>query len=50
MELKKDFNLPVLEQDKIDLLGSIINNKYEIQICLPIDNIKKFLKQFDIEY
>lgn len=50
IELKKDFNIPVLEQEKIDQLESVLNNDYEICIYLPMDNISKFLSQFDIKY
>lgn len=49
-ELHKDFNIPVLDDSQIDELEAIILSEYRTEIHLPVENIKKFLKQFNVEY
>lgn len=50
IELKRDFNIPVLEDTDINMLDHMINSNLKINIKLPYDNIKTFLKQFEINY
>lgn len=50
IELNKDFNLPVLDQKDINKLEDVINSSFSTEIFLPIQNIKKFLSQFNIQY
>lgn len=49
-ELHKDFNLPVLQESEIDKLDEVINSSFNTDIHLPVQNIKKFLLQFNIEF
>lgn len=46
MEKHKDFNLNVLERNKLDELEILINSKYKTSIRLPIDAINKWKSQF----
>lgn len=46
IEMKKDFNLPVVLPDEVGRLDEFINRKSEIDICLPQDNIDFWLSQF----
>lgn len=50
VELNKDFNLPVLKQENISDLSALINTTWHTDIRLPVQNIKKFLLQFKINY
>ena len=50
IELNKDFNLPVLDQKEMYKLEDMINSTFSTEIYLPIQNIKKFLSQFNIKY
>lgn len=50
IELNKDFNLPVLQQKNICDLDDLINANRSTDIHLPVQNIKKFLLQFNINY
>lgn len=50
LELNRDFNLPVLPESEIDKLPEMIRGEWSTDIHLPIENIKKFLSQFSIEY
>lgn len=49
-ELKRDFNLPVLDELDINQLENLIQSHIETDINLPFKNIKFFLRQFDIDY
>lgn len=46
LEMHKDFNLPVLPQDKIDQLDSLINTERKMEINLPNDAIYQWKSQF----
>lgn len=50
IEMHRDFNIPVIMNDDIQNLESTINGKIITDIHLPIENIRKYLKQFNIEY
>ncbi|MVM38076.1 polysaccharide pyruvyl transferase family protein [Spirosoma sp. HMF3257] len=50
IELQKDFNLPVILDSNIKDLEMVLNSDINTDIELPIDNIKKFLSQFNINY
>jgi polysaccharide pyruvyl transferase WcaK-like protein len=45
-EMKKDFNLPVINEHEIDILPDLINSSLELNIKIPIDNIIKWKQQF----
>lgn len=45
-EMKKDFNLPVIEETEIGLLDSIINKDYLLSLNIPWSNIKIWKEQF----
>jgi polysaccharide pyruvyl transferase WcaK-like protein len=45
-EMKKDFNLPVIEAEELSLLDNLINSAFETKIKLPQDNIDKWKDQF----
>ncbi len=49
-ELHKDFNIPVLHQNRIEELPQIIQSSYKTEIHLNTENIRKFLAQFKIMY
>jgi polysaccharide pyruvyl transferase WcaK-like protein len=46
IEMKKDFNLPVIREDEIDMLPDLINSSLELNIKIPLDNIIKWKQQF----
>lgn len=46
LEMKKDFNLPVIPEWEIDTLPDIINSDYEIRLNIPTENIIKWKQQF----
>lgn len=46
-EKKKDFNLPVLERNKIFELENVINKSFKTEIKIPINEIKKWKEQFE---
>lgn len=50
IELNKDFNIPVLNQNEINNLGDYIESDIETDINIPKDNIANFLSQFKINY
>lgn len=50
IELQRDFNVPVLNQDKITMLSSYIETPNAIDIHLNVNGISVFLKQFGINY
>lgn len=47
IEMKSDFSLPVLPQDKICDLSKLINNDYSLKLNLPWENINLWLAQFN---
>ena len=49
-ELYKDFNIPVLLKENIDELEEMISKPLITNIKLPVENIKTFTKQFNINY
>lgn len=46
IEMKKDFNMPVIDQKEINKLESIINSNFETKISIPVENIKIWKNQF----
>lgn len=46
IELHRDFNVPVLEESRIDELESVLNQKWDTNVILPEENIRTFLNQF----
>ena len=46
LEMQKDYNLPVIDQNNLDSLDSLINSSMEIKLNIPFDNIKKWKAQF----
>ena len=46
LEMQKDYNLPVIDQNKLVNLNSLINSSMEIKLNIPFDNIKKWKAQF----
>lgn len=50
IELHRDYNIPMVKQENLKSLGDIISNTWKTKIKLPVDSIKKFLKQFGIDY
>lgn len=50
IELNRDFNIPVLNQDRITELPELIESEFETKIHLNTENIRKFLSQFEILY
>jgi len=50
LELHRDFNIPVLNQTDISQLPEIIDSNFTTEVKLNTNNIRKFLRQFDIEY
>lgn len=49
-ELAKDYNIPVVDDKDIINLGKLITEEWETKIHLPIEAIKVFLGQFEIQY
>ncbi len=50
IELNRDYNIPVIEMEKIKYLSEMINGEWNTNITLPVTAISKFLGQFGIEY
>ena len=50
IELNRDFNIPVLNQEKIAGLPELIESEFETKVHLNTENIRKFLSQFEISY
>jgi polysaccharide pyruvyl transferase WcaK-like protein len=48
-EKRKSYNLPVVDRSNIDQLGEVINNKLELNISLPTQNIQLWKSQFNHE-
>lgn len=47
IEMKKSFNLPVVNREQIDSeLNNLITKEYDINLSLPWENIEKWKKQF----
>lgn len=46
LEMQKDFNLPVLHQDRIEELHQRINDTLPMEINLPNQNIARWKNQF----
>jgi len=46
LEMQKDYNLPVIDQNNLVNLNSLINSSMEIKLNIPFDNIKKWKAQF----
>lgn len=46
LEMKKDFNLPVIEQENIQGLSEMITQDYNLQLNIPFDNIEEWKNQF----
>jgi len=46
LEMQKDYNLPVIDQNNLVSLNSLINSSMEIKLNIPFDNIKKWKGQF----
>lgn len=47
IEMKRDFNLPVVLPDELESLDGIINSEFITDIHLPEENIRRWLHQFD---
>ncbi len=47
IEINKNYNIPILKRESIDLLEEILTNPIETDIKLPIENIKKWKAQFE---
>lgn len=45
-ELNRNYNIPIIEREKIDILEEKINKEWETDIHIPIDRIKKWKSQF----
>ncbi len=48
LEMANDFNLPVVDVDKIESIDSIINSPYCVHLQLPLSNIQEWKAQFRI--
>jgi len=46
LEMQKDYNLPVIDQNNLVSLNSLINSSMEIKLNIPFENIKKWKGQF----
>jgi polysaccharide pyruvyl transferase WcaK-like protein len=46
LEMQKDFNIPVLHEDQITSLATLVHSVMPIDIKLPIDNIHAWKNQF----
>jgi polysaccharide pyruvyl transferase WcaK-like protein len=46
LEMQKDFNLPVLHQDRIEELSHHVNDALPVKINLPVENIARWRNQF----
>ena len=49
-ELKRDYNIPVIEQENVDQLSELIHTEWATEIKLPVSAISQFLAQFKIMY
>lgn len=49
LEMGRDFNLPVLHEESLDSLSSIVNNSFNITLNIPKNNISDWKKQFIYE-
>lgn len=45
-EMKKDFNLPVLEAEKMDSLEEVINSPLDLDLKIPHDEVRRWKEQF----
>jgi len=50
IELHENCNLPIILRENLDELENKINLDFSTNITIPVDNIAKWLKQFDIDY
>jgi len=46
VEINKNYNIPIIKREEIDLLEDKINNDIELNIKIPEENIKKWKEQF----
>ena len=46
LEMKRDFNLPVVHRDNLDMLSDFISKDWRVDIGLPFDSIFKWKSQF----
>jgi len=46
IEMGRDFGLPVIERQMVNVLRDKIESSFETNIILPEENIKKYMKQF----
>ena len=46
LEMKADFSLPVVPQEKIDKLSDIISTPYRLDLSIPWENIREWKRQF----
>lgn len=46
IEMKKDFNLPVISEKEIGMLNEIINRDYTLKLSIPWNNIRIWKDQF----
>lgn len=49
-ELSNDFNIPVADRDRLDIVEDKILTSWSTAIDLPVEEIQRFLKQFHINY
>ena len=49
-EINADFSIPIIDKKDIDNLSNVINQDLKTNIILPVENIRTFLKQFNINY
>lgn len=47
IEMAKDFNLPVITHQELDILSQLINIDYSVELTLPLDNINRWKLQFE---
>jgi polysaccharide pyruvyl transferase WcaK-like protein len=46
IEMQKDFNIPVINQNNLESLDDLIKSSFKTEINLPEKNIKKWVEQF----
>jgi len=46
LEMRKDFNIPVISENEIHRLDQIINSSFDIMVNLPLEQIQRWKKQF----
>jgi hypothetical protein len=46
IEMKKDFNLPIVEEKDISSLEALINSDFNTEINIPVKNIEIWKNQF----